>query len=112
MVENVTRPFTILTAAAVLLAGVAAPALAHSHKQPKEDFSLTPPPPAPPPPTNGSIFQTQDGYAPLYAGWTAHRVGDPLTIVLVESTQASKSADSKLSSSGSAGITPPTTGAL
>ncbi|HEX7657822.1 MAG TPA: flagellar basal body L-ring protein FlgH, partial [Sphingomonas sp.] len=36
----------------------------------------------------------------------------PLTIILVESTQASKSASSKLDSSGSAGITPPTTGAL
>ena len=112
MAVIVTKTFTLLATAATLIAGAAAPALAHAHKKPKEDFSLTVPPPAPPPSTNGSIFQAQEGYAPLYAGWNARRVGDPLTIVLVESTQASKSADSKLSSSGSAGITPPTTGAL
>jgi len=110
MVRIVTKTFTIIAASAVLLAGFCAPALAH--KKHKEDYSLTLPPPPPPPPSNGSIFQTQTGYAPLYAGWSARRVGDPLTIVLVESTQASKSASSKLKSDGSFGITPPTTGAL
>ena len=104
-------PFTILAVTAVLLSSVATSSLAHKRKV-KEDYSLTLPPPPPPPPSNGSIFQAETGYAPLWAGWTAHHVGDPLTIVLVESTQASKSANSKLSSSGSAGITPPTTGAL
>lgn len=110
MVEIVTRTFTIIAASAVLLAGASAPALAH--KKHAEDYSLTLPPPPPPPPSNGSIFQTQTGYAPLYAGWSARRVGDPLTIVLVERTQASKSAGSKLDSSGSTGLVPPTTGAL
>ena len=112
MVRIVTKTFTIIAASAVLLAGVCAPAPALAHKKHKEDYSLTLPPPPPPPPSNGSIFQTQTGYAPLYAGWSARRVGDPLTIVLVESTQASKSASSKLKSDGSFGITPPTTGAL
>jgi len=111
MVRIVTRTFTIIAASAVLIASVATPALARK-KHKAEDYSLTLPPPPPPPPSNGSIFQTQTGYAPLYAGWSARRVGDPLTIVLVERTQASKSASSKLNSDGSFGITPPTTGAL
>lgn len=102
--------FTLIAGSAVLLASVATPALAT--KKHKEDYSLTLPPPPPPPPSNGSIFQTQTGYAPLYAGWSARRVGDPLTIVLVERTQASKSASSKLNSDGSFGITPPSTGPL
>ncbi|MCO6878524.1 flagellar basal body L-ring protein FlgH, partial [Pseudomonas aeruginosa] len=53
-----------------------------------------------------------DGYAALYEGWRARRVGDPLTIVLVERTAATKSAGSKLDSDGSFGISPPTTGPL
>lgn len=106
-----TKTFTIFAASVVLFANAATPALA-SKKHKAEDYSLTLPPPPPPPPTNGSIFQTQEGYAPLYAGWSARRVGDPLTIVLVERTQASKSASSKLDSSGSTGLVPPTTGAL
>ena len=71
--------------------------------------------PAPQPvaaPANGSIFQPADGYAALYEGWRARKVGDPVTIVLVEHTAASKSASSKLDSSGNASITPPTTGLL
>jgi flagellar L-ring protein FlgH len=80
-------------------------------KKPKEDFSATMPQPvAPPPPANGGIFQAADGYAALYEGQRARRVGDPLTIVLVERTSASKSASSKLDSSGGFSLTPPSTG--
>jgi flagellar L-ring protein precursor FlgH len=61
---------------------------------------------------NGGIFQVSEGYAALYEGQRARRVGDPLTIVLVERTSASKSAGTKLDSSGGFSITPPTTGAL
>ena len=82
-------------------------------KQPAEDFTVVRAPAAPAPvPANGSIFQVNDGYAALYEGWRARRVGDPLTIVLVERTAASKSSGSKLDSNGGASITPPTTGAL
>jgi len=82
-------------------------------KKPKEDFSATlPVAPAAPAPANGSIFQPGDGYAALYEGMRAHRIGDPLTIVLVERTSASKSASSKLDSGGGFGITPPTAGPL
>ncbi|WP_375428754.1 flagellar basal body L-ring protein FlgH [uncultured Sphingomonas sp.] len=61
---------------------------------------------------SGSIFQAADGYGALHEGWRARRVGDPLTIVLVERTAATKSAGSKLDSDGGFGIRPPTTGPL
>nr|WP_112381652.1 flagellar basal body L-ring protein FlgH [Sphingomonas carotinifaciens] len=85
-------------------------------KAPKEDFSAAHPPvavqPLPPAQPTGSIFQVADGYGALHEGWRARRVGDPLTIVLVERTAASKSASSKLDSTGGFGITPPATGPL
>ena len=82
-------------------------------KAPPEDFSAArAAPPVPVEPATGSIFAASQGYAALYEGWRARRVGDPLTIVLVEQTAASKSASSKLDSQGSGRITPPTTGLL
>ncbi|MBB3877677.1 flagellar basal body L-ring protein FlgH [Sphingomonas pseudosanguinis] len=101
----------------VLAASATAPAQASlfGKKAPPEDFSTTRPLPVaaqPVAPANGSIFQAADGYAALYEGWRARRVGDPLTIVLVERTAASKSANSKLGSKGDLGINPPTTGPL
>ncbi|UZK67973.1 flagellar basal body L-ring protein FlgH [Sphingomonas sp. M1-B02] len=82
-------------------------------KKPKEDYSATLSAPATVVPVaNGSIFQAGDGYAALYEGLRARRVGDPLTIVLVERTSASKSAATKLDSGGGFSLTPPTTGAL
>ena len=82
-------------------------------KKPPEDFSVARAPVAPvAAPANGSIFQANDGYAALYEGWRARRVGDPLTIVLVERTAASKSSSSKLDSKGQGNITLPSTGAL
>ena len=101
-------------AVAALALPVPADARLFGKKSPKPDFTAAMPlPPAPPPPVaNGAIFQVADGYAPLYEGWRARRVGDPLTIVLVERTVASKSASSKLDSGGGFGLTPPSTGAL
>ena len=82
-------------------------------KKAKEDYSVTlSAPVSQAPPANGSIFQASDGYAALYEGMRARRVGDPLTIVLVERTSASKSAGSKLDSGGGFSITPPSTGNL
>jgi flagellar L-ring protein precursor FlgH len=94
------------------LAFAASPALAR--KKPKEDYSVTLPAQAPvaAAPANGGIFQASDGYAALYEGTRARRVGDPLTIVLVERTQASKSAGTKLDSGGGFSITPPSSGPL
>ncbi len=65
-----------------------------------------------PAPANGAIFQVANGYGGLYEGARARAVGDPLTIILVERTQATKSAGSKLDSGGGFGITPPSTGLL
>ena len=82
-------------------------------KKVKEDYSVTlSAPVVQPPAANGSIFQVNDGYAALYEGMRARRIGDPLTIVLVERTSASKSAGTKLDSGGGFSLTPPTTGPL
>ncbi|HEX7822573.1 MAG TPA: flagellar basal body L-ring protein FlgH [Sphingobium sp.] len=61
---------------------------------------------------NGSIFQAAGGYAPLTSGSLASRVGDILTISLVERTQATKSNSAKTDRSGNIALTPPTTGPL
>ncbi|WP_375396733.1 flagellar basal body L-ring protein FlgH [uncultured Sphingomonas sp.] len=103
----------LVAAGLVVAAGAPAHAGLFGKKKLREDFSAAPPPrPAPPAPANGGIFQASDGYAALYEGQRARRVGDPLTIVLVERTAASKSAGSKLDSSGDLSLTPPATGAL
>ena len=101
------------TAALVAAAFAPAPADAARRREPPPAFAATPPPPAPlPAAPTGAIFQAADGYAALYEGTRARRVGDPLTIVLVERTAASKSANSKLDSGGGFSLTPPTTGPL
>ncbi|MDY0959444.1 MULTISPECIES: flagellar basal body L-ring protein FlgH [unclassified Sphingomonas] len=110
---------TLVAVAGTLLAAVVAPIPAQAdlfgRKKPVEDFTTVRPSTAPmasPAQPTGSIFQASDGYAALYEGWRARRVGDPLTIVLVERTAASKSAGSKLGSKGDFGLTPPATGPL
>lgn len=104
------------TLALVAAAFVPQPASAglFGKKKPQEDFTVARAPamPVAAPVANGSIFQAEQGYAALHEGWRARRVGDPLTIVLVERTAASKSASSKLDSGGGFGLTPPTTGPL
>lgn len=104
-----------LGTAALAMAGLgAAPAHAQlfGGKKVKEDYSVTMPTPVAARPANGSIFQVSEGYAALYEGQRARRVGDPLTIVLVERMVASKSAASNLDSEGGFGLTGPSTGAL
>ncbi len=115
MTHRIRIATTALTAAGIAFAATPAEAqfLGIGKKKPKEDFSVTlPAPVAAQPPANGSIFQTNDGYAALYEGMRARRVGDPLTILLVEKTAASKSAGTKLDSSGGFSLAPPKTGAL
>ncbi len=68
--------------------------------------------PAPPPVANGSIFQPANGYAPLTSGQRAAQVGDVLTIVLTERTQAAATAGTSTQRNGTIGLTPPTTGVL
>jgi flagellar L-ring protein precursor FlgH len=61
---------------------------------------------------DGSIFSASAGYAPLHDGRRARAVGDPLTIVLVESTTTAKGAAAQTKRSGNASITPPSAGLL
>jgi flagellar L-ring protein precursor FlgH len=60
---------------------------------------------------NGAIFQIGH-YSPLTSGARASRVGDILTITLVERTSASKSTSATTDRSGSIGLSPPTSGPL
>ena len=102
-------------AGALLVAGLApngAEAQLFGRKQPAEDFSAARAPVPVAPSATGSIFQAADGYAALHEGWRARRIGDLLTIVLVERTAASKSSGSKLDSEGEFGVRPPATGPL
>ncbi|WP_239805204.1 flagellar basal body L-ring protein FlgH [Croceicoccus hydrothermalis] len=71
--------------------------------------------PAPPPvytPRDGAIFHAADGYAGLHSGARAARVGDPVTVLLVEFIDATKNADARTQRNGSASITPPAAGPL
>ncbi len=70
------------------------------------------PAPAGDAPATGGIYSASAGYAPLYQGNRATRIGDPLTIVLLETTTASKSVSSSNGKSGSGSITPPSAGLL
>src|SRR5690606_17350611 len=58
------------------------------------------------------IFNVSAGYAALHEGARARAVGDPVTILLVESITASKAVSSKSQKGGGASITPPTAGPL
>jgi flagellar L-ring protein precursor FlgH len=61
-------------------------------------------------PANGAIYQASAGYAPLTSGARASAVGDILTIILAERTQATKSATQSTDRNGAFGLTPPSTG--
>jgi len=103
-----------LVAAVSVLALAASPADARKKKREVEREYFAPTVIAQPaaPAANGSIFQTSVGYTPLTSGARATTVGDIITIVLVERTQASKSNSADTSRSGSFGLTPPSTGVL
>ncbi|HWI87268.1 MAG TPA: flagellar basal body L-ring protein FlgH [Sphingomonas sp.] len=64
------------------------------------------------PAADGAIFHTTSGYAPLTSGARAAQVGDILTILLVEKTQAVKSNSASTDRSSSLSLTPPITGPL
>jgi flagellar L-ring protein precursor FlgH len=96
---------------AVLAALAAASTGGVAMAKPKPDYRPTIAE-APAQPANGAIFQAAHGYAPLTSGARASQVGDIVTIVLVERTQATKSNTATTDRSGSIGLTPPTTGPL
>ncbi|WP_293980693.1 flagellar basal body L-ring protein FlgH [Sphingobium sp.] len=105
---------SLILAAVSVLALAAAPADAGRKKRDVERDYYAPTIVASPPaaPANGSIFQASMGYTPLTSGARATSVGDIITIVLVERTQATKSTSADTSRNGSVGLTPPTTGIL
>ncbi len=104
------RSFRALLAAVPLLALCACGA----EQRPAGFAAALPLPPqaAQPAPTDGAIYQPVSGYAPLYYGQRASRVGDLVTVVLVERTQASKSASGKTARDGGFSLTPPSAGPL
>lgn len=82
-------------------------------KDPSPDFAAAlPPPVVAPPRTDGAIFSVDGGYAPLYLGHRARAIGDPITIMLVESTETSKSAGSNTKREGGFSLIPPASGPL
>lgn len=96
----------LLAAGALLAAGV----LAGCQSAPVHDPAFAPTYPSPPPQnaaTPGAIYQASWNM-PLFTDTRAHQVGDILTIVLQEQTQASKSAETKTSKDTSTNITNPT----
>jgi len=103
---------SLILAAGSIIALVASPADAGRKKRDIERDYYAPTvvaqPPAPQ--ANGSIFQASMGYTPLTSGARATSVGDIITIVLVERTQASKTNTADTSRNGNIGLTPPTTG--
>jgi flagellar L-ring protein FlgH len=76
---------------------------------PEPDESYSPPPPAQPvaaPATAGAIYRS-GGEVRLFEDLKANRVGDILTVRLVEQTNASKNANTSTSKSSSASIANP-----
>jgi flagellar L-ring protein precursor FlgH len=63
-------------------------------------------------PATGGIFQASNGYAALTSGNRAARIGDLLTVALVERTQAAKSNSASTDRTGGFGLNPPATGPL
>lgn len=95
-----------------LLAAAALLALAGCAMQPSHDDAAWAPtlpeqPQAAAAPADGAIYHDAQGME-LFADPRAHRAGDILTIVLVESTQASKKASTSTSKTDKADIAAPT----
>jgi len=119
MIATTSRSLRLPLAAlglSLALAMLTAPQPAHASKKSKaakaSEYAPTLATDAAPVVANGSIFQASMGYAPLTSGARASSVGDLVTVVLVESTQAQKTNSASTDRSGSAAITPPTTGPL
>jgi flagellar L-ring protein FlgH len=93
----------------VSLIAMSGPAAAR--KKPPETFAPSVPVVAPAPAENGAIFQG-GAYAPLTSGARASKVGDIITVVLVERMSASKANSATTDRGGDIGLTPPTTGLL
>jgi flagellar L-ring protein FlgH len=103
-----TSSFSVVLASAAALVATTS---AGARKAPEESFSTSPPLISAPATTPGAIVEV-GSYAPLTSGARASRVGDILTVVLMERTTASKSNSATTDRSGGIGLTPPSTGPL
>lgn len=63
-------------------------------------------------PGTGGIFRADAGHAPLVSGQRAGRVGDIVTIALVERVEGNRAAQTTTGRNGSIGLKPPATGPL
>jgi flagellar L-ring protein precursor FlgH len=107
------RPVSFVLAGLAGLALLAPVSPAVAKKKPHPGFEATLPVANPAPqPANGSIFNASSGYAALHEGTRARAVGDVVTILLMESTTAGKSVNSKNQKSGGIALTPPSAGPL
>lgn len=115
--DEVRRPGLLVAGTALVwiaaFALVLAPEGAHA-KKPPEGFAPALPPVAAPLPAiaDGAIFHVGTGYAALVEGSRARHVGDPITVLLVESTSTSKTAGSKTQKTGDFNVVPPSAGPL
>jgi flagellar L-ring protein precursor FlgH len=100
------RPRLVLASIALAL-----PAALTAKKAPAEGFGITLPMPVVQRPANGAIFQA-GSYTALTSGGRASRVGDLVTILLLESTSATKSNSAALDRTAGGGFSPPATGLL
>ena len=97
----------------IALALLALPMSAHAGKGKAVAPDYGPTLPATPTPANanGAIFQA-DRFSALTSGARASRVGDILTIALVERTSATKSNSATTGRNGNIGLSPPVSGPL
>ncbi|WP_076072361.1 flagellar basal body L-ring protein FlgH [Sphingomonas montana] len=99
-------------AAGLAFAVHANPVDARRPKTPPVSYAASMPVEAAAPVANGGIYQASTGYAALTSGARAARIGDTLSIVLVERTQAVKSNSASTDRNGNIGLTPPAVGPL
>lgn len=104
-------PLRISKFCAIALLLCASGAVHAKRKEPPESFASTPVPVAETAPPNGAIFQAE-GYAALTSGTRASRLGDVLTITLLERTSAGIVNSTGTDRAGNIGLSPPSTGPL
>lgn len=110
---KIARPLAVC-AAGVLLATPAVAGLFGKKADPLADpayqVTYADPELARPAQPTGAIFQRSTGFSALTSGARAASVGDIITILLVERTQASKSTSANTDRTGGIGLAPPSTG--
>jgi flagellar L-ring protein precursor FlgH len=107
---------TLSAIAAILATAIATPSSAGIFSKPKSPLANPAyqatylQPEEVKPPANGAIFRASAGYSALTNGGRASAVGDILTILLTENTNASKTNGANTNRTGSIALVPPVTG--